>query len=287
MVTFAARLTACKEDGAICARTMSVVTEADTRVQVLRKGIVREGDEFVDPVFVPNAIDNLFKHWITPQLGAFVPRSSIYQALVLLDREHPKVLINHDAPFWAVAGEPPIICDPRDAFIGQIITLLPQTLEPTERWLGFATAIEGRCVSMDLADSLDRVDALLGKARSDLEVVLFAIDRGLVASAIELLFAAAELSVMTLIYYAQWDDQKLHHRRERWLRDQIAAGQLPAEFGTTFRALYRERNPARYVEGQLQLTQPEVEQHARTVRQMIDYARVIRPATPPGESPDE
>lgn len=257
------------------------VTEQDIEVQVFRRGIAREGDERINPMFVPNAIDQLFQHWITPQLGAFVPRASVYQALVVLDGDEAEVFINEDAPFWAVAGEVPTICDPRDAFIGQIISLLPQRLEPTQRWMGFATAIDGRCVSLDLDDSLARVDELLGKAQADLKFARLGLEQDLLASAVEPLYAAAELSVMTMIFYAGWNDRRRHERRLEWLQGQIEAGEVPAAFGTAFAALYKNRNPARYVEDSLQLTLAEAQEHADTVGLMIDYARSIRPGVSP------
>lgn len=248
----------------------------DFPVQVVRKGLVREGEEGHDPAFVANAIDQLFHHWITPAVGAFVPRSSVNQALIVMDADVTHVFINHDVRFWAIAGENATVVDPADAFIGQITSLLPEGVDPRLAWMGFATAIGGRAVVLDLASSVERVTELLTEAANFLRSAQWCIENELLSQCVEQLFGAAELAIITLIYLDGWDDEKKHYRRAQWVKDQIRAGNIPPEFGAAFKTLYANRNKARYVEPGLTLTLDRATEITGTVGHMIQFARSKR-----------
>ncbi|WP_214514794.1 HEPN domain-containing protein [Rhodococcus sp. WY5] len=252
------------------------MTNEGIPIQIITKGFIREGDPSVDPTFVPNAIDQYFQHWITPQLGESVDRDSITKALIVLDGSEAHVTVNDDVRFWAIAGEQDEIVDPTECFVGQITSLLPDGVDPRLRWMGFATAIGGRALPLDLVGNIDRVTPLLGRAHDFLRSAKMSLDADLLAPSVEQLFSAAELSVMTLIQLDGWDDKRNHKNRDNWIKAQVTDRKVPESFGDIYSTLYSNRNSARYGEDELTFDIAEAEDFIGTIGHMIEFARSRR-----------
>ncbi|MGY2117530.1 HEPN domain-containing protein [Nocardia gipuzkoensis] len=120
-----------------------------------------------------------------------------------------------------------------------------------------------------MAPLVERAHQFLRSAQATLETV------GL-EPAVEQLFGAAELSVMTLIQVAGFDDCRLYHRRKEWIAAQVAEGAMPAAFERAFRTLVDNRNLARYGEGELTFDTTEALNLIDTVAAMVEFARSRR-----------
>lgn len=245
-------------------------------IQIITKGLIREGDPSFDPTLLPNAIDQYFLHWITPHLGGDVDKESITKALIVLDGSDAHVSVNDDVRFWAIAGEQDEIVDPTDRFVGQITSLLPDGVDPRLRWMGFATAIGGRALPLDLVGNIDRVVPLLGRAHDFLRSAKMCLDSDLLAPSVEQMFSAAELSVMTLIQLDGWDDKRDHKKRNAWMKSQANDRKVPESFADIYSTLYSNRNRARYGEDELTFGVPDAREYVGTVGHMIEFARSRR-----------
>lgn len=246
----------------------------DIQVQIITKGLIREGEPGRDPELASNVIDQLFLHWIRPQLG--LEPSEVHQALVVFEGDVARVMVNDDAHFWAIAGENAEIVDPSAPFVGQITDLLPDGVGPHLKWTGFVTAQGGRAVTLDFLPNVTRVAGLIERAHQFLRSAKVTLETVGLESAVEQMFAAAELSVITLIQIAEWDDQRKHHLRKEWIAGQVARGAMPAAFGGAFGKLYENRNFARYGEGELTFDAEEALQLVDTVAAMVEFARSRR-----------
>ena len=246
----------------------------DIKAQVITKGLIREGDPDLNPELVSNAIDQMFLHWIRPAVG--LEPNEVHQALVVFDGTSARVTVNDDARFWAIAGENAEIVDPSEHFIGQITDLLPGGVDPRLTWTGFVTAEGGRAVTMDYLPNVVRVAPLVERAYRFLRSAQATLDTAGLEPAVEQLFSAAELSVMTLINVTGWNDGKNHYRRKEWIAEQVAKGAMPAAFEKTFRTLFDNRNRARYGEGELTFGTTEATDIVDTVAAMVEFARSRR-----------
>ncbi|MFI6218746.1 HEPN domain-containing protein [Nocardia brasiliensis] len=246
----------------------------DIQAEIITMGLIREGDPELDPDLVPNAIDQMFLHWIRPQLG--MEPGDVHQALIVFDGAIARTSVNIDVRFWAIAGENAEIVDPGNVFVGQITDLLPDRIDPRLTWTGFVTAEGGRAASLDYVANVVRVAPLVDRAYRFLRSAQLTLENVALEPAVEQMFSAAELSVMTLIQVAGWDDRKRHSRRNDWVAAQVAERALPAAFETTFRQLYDNRNLARYGEGTLTFDATEALDHLDTVAAMVEFARSRR-----------
>lgn len=246
----------------------------DTQVQIITKGLIREGDQALDPDLAPNVIDQMFHHWIRPQLG--LEPSEVRQALVVFDGSTARVTVNDEAHFWAIAGDNAEIVDPSERFVGQITDLLPDGVNPHLKWTGFVTAQGGRAVTLDYLPNVTRVAPLIERAHQFLRSAKVTLENVGLETAVEQMFGAAELSVMTLIQIEGWNDKRDHSRRKKWIARQVVNGALPAAFEAAFRKLYENRNLARYNEGELTFDTTEALQLVDTVAAMVEFARSRR-----------
>lgn len=246
----------------------------DIQVQIITKGLIREGDPDRNPEFASNVIDQMFLHWIRPELG--LEPSEVHQALVVFEGDVARVMVNDDAHFWAIAGDNAEIVDPSERFVGEITDLLPDGVGPHLKWTGFVTAQGGRAVTLDFLPNVTRVAPLIERAHQFLRSAKLTLETVGLESAVEQMFAAAELSVMTLIQIADWDDRRRHDRRKEWIAEQVVNGAMPAAFEAAFRKLYDNRNLARYNEGELTFDTTEALQLVDTVAAMVEFARSRR-----------
>lgn len=252
-------------------------TGDEIRVQVLRSGTVREGDpNGADPTFIPNAIAQMFLHWIGPALPD-IPASDVTQALVVLGADGTAdVRVNDDVLYVAAAGEAAALVDPRDVFVGQILDIWPDAVDPDLAWTGFASAQGGRIVVCDFRRNRERVRALIDRAAEFHRSAGLSLAEGMLAPAVEHLCSAAEQAVMTLIQLDGWNDGRQHRKRAEWLASEVLHGNVPASFADTFDVLLADRNPARYAESPLRIDADGAQTAAGQVRAMIDFARARR-----------
>ncbi|WP_416566274.1 HEPN domain-containing protein [Nocardia testacea] len=195
---------------------------------------------------------------------------------MVFDGPSARVTVNDDVHFWAIAGRNAEIVDPSEHVVGQITDLMPHSVDPRLTWTGFVTAEGGRGVIMDYLANVVRVATLVDRAHKFLRSAQATLETVGLEPAVEQLFSAAELSVMTLIQVAGWDDRRLHHRRKEWIAAHVAEGAMPAAFEKAFRTLYKNRNLARYGEGELTFDTTEALNIIDTVAAMVEFARSRR-----------
>lgn len=260
---------------------MSTPDKDQLRVQVFRTGLVREGDPGIpSPDFVPNAIKQMFHHWISKALPTGLNPDDVKQALIVFGKDgRADVRVNDETRFDAAAGEQAALVDPSDVFVGQILDIWPDRVDPDLAWVGFVTAQGGRVVIGDFLRNRERVGVLLDRADEFHRSSSLSLAENLLAPAIEHLCSAAEQATMSLIQLDGWDDRRDHRRRREWLALEAEHGNVPAQFSQAFEALMGERNAARYAETSLRFDPARAEAIAEQVRAMIDYARTRRNVT--------
>ncbi|MFD6729552.1 hypothetical protein [Micromonospora aurantiaca (nom. illeg.)] len=256
---------------------MSNAGDSRVKAQLMQAGMVREGDpEGPDADFLPNFIEQIFHHWITP-LRPDVECQDVTRALVVFNSDNGvDVRVNVEAEFTAIVGEQAEIAPAENSFVGQIVDLYPEGVDPDLAWTGFCTAQGGRVAICDLRRNRDKVLGLLGRADSFHRSALLSLEQGMLEPAVEHLCTAAELGVMTLIQLDGWNDKKDHKNRRKWLDAEVTYGSTPASFATAFQALMDDRNAARYGEAELVTDAAGATVLADEVRRLIDYAKSRR-----------
>ncbi|MFG2106503.1 hypothetical protein [Micromonospora chersina] len=85
---------------------MSNAGDNKVKAQLMQAGMVREGDpEGSDADFLPNFIEQMFHHWITP-LRPNIDREHVTRALVVFNSDNSiEVRVNDEVEFIAIAGE--------------------------------------------------------------------------------------------------------------------------------------------------------------------------------------
>lgn len=245
---------------------------------MLVAGHVREGDQDsgADPDFVPNAIREMHRHWIR---GAHpgTPAEEVTQAIIVFATDDTfTVRINDNVTFQAVSGEDAIICDPGTVFVGQIVDIWPDDVDPDLAWAGFTSADGGRIVVVDYRRNRERTATLLARAAKFHQTAVLALGQGLHEPAVENAHSAAELAVMTLILLDGWNDKRNHRLRREWLTQEVASGSIPAEFAGAFDALATDRNAARYGEEQMKLDTDALGAALDDAQALIAYAAARR-----------
>jgi hypothetical protein len=131
----------------------------DVKAELIVTGMFREGDPSLDPELVPNAVRELWKHFVEPELrerGGNEHPDGVRQALVeFLPDGQVRVLLDEEADFVALAGPAAKVLSPSDVFVEQITEVWPDGINPNAGWAGYVTAQGGRVLVCDFRRDLE------------------------------------------------------------------------------------------------------------------------------------
>jgi HEPN domain-containing protein len=247
----------------------------DVRAELIVTGMFREGDPSLDPELVPNAVRDLRKHFVEPELrerGGNEHPDGIRQALVeFLPDGQVRVLLDEEADFVALAGPAAKVLSPSDVFVGQIAEVWPDGINPNAGWTGYVTAQGGRVLVCDFRRDLESIRPLLERSEEFLRSAELSLDGGLVAPAIEHLNTSAELAVIVLIRLGAEKVGRDHRRRRQWLQRESDLSDVPQAFANAVHRLASARNPARYAEGSLAVALSDARVLRDEVRAFVTY----------------
>lgn len=236
----------------------------------------REGEEGLDPDLVPNAILELRRYFVSPELmrrGDAMPSTAVAQALVEFLPDGQKVVrLGDEADFVAVAGTAGNVVAPIDAFVGQITDLWPDGINPNAGWTGYVTAQGGRILICDFRRNRESVQPLLRRSVEFLQAGELALSHGLLAPAIEHFNTAAELATIVLIRLSAQKVGRDHNRRREWLQRESDFSDVPPAFAKVVHQLGAARNAARYAEDAVALSAVEAEGIQTVVLALVQYA---------------
>jgi HEPN domain-containing protein len=247
----------------------------DVKAAVIVTGFFREGDPNLDPELVPNAVREIRKHFVEPELrgrGGDDHADGVRQALVeFLPGGQVRVLLDDEADFIALAGPAANVVSPSDVFVGQITELWPDGINPNAGWTGYVTAQGGRVLVCDFRRDLERIRPLLERSEEFLRSAELSLDGGLVAPAIEHLNTSAELAVIVLIRLGAEKVGRDHGKRRQWLQRESELSDVPRAFANAVHRLASARNAARYAEGSLAVSLPDASVLRDDVRAFLTY----------------
>lgn len=236
----------------------------------------REGDPSLDPSLVPNAVRELRKHFVEPELrrrGLDQHADEVSQALIeLMADGQTKVLLDDEADFVALVSAAATVVSPSNVFVGQITQLWPDGVAPDAGWTGYVTAHAGRIFACDFRRNRESVRPLLERSEEFLRAAELALAGGLVAPAIEHLNTSAELAVIVLIRLEADKVGRDHTKRRQWLERESELSDVARMFADAVRQLAVARNRARYAEGPLSVGLFDARALRDDVRAFLAYA---------------
>lgn len=239
-------------------------------------GMFREGDPAFEAELVPNAIAELRKHWVSPELarrGASTAAEDVDQALIEFAPDGRTVVrLGDEADFIALAGNAATVAAPAHVFVGQITELWPDGVHPDVGWTGYVTAQEGRILVCDFRRNRESVRPLLDRAAEFLQSAELSLRHGLVAPAVEHLNTAGELAVIVLIRLGAEKVGRDHAKRRQWIQRESELSDVPASFAEAIRKLGTARNAARYAETSVAMSASEARAVRHDIRALIEYA---------------
>jgi HEPN domain-containing protein len=249
--------------------------DVDVKAQMIVAGIFREGDRELDPELVRNAIAELRKHFVSPELarrGDNTPAEAVDQALVEFTPDgQTTVRLRDEADFIALAGTAGKVAVPSDVFVGQITELWPDGIDPNAGWTGYVTAQEGRVLVCDFRRNRESVRPLLDRSTEFLQAAELALSHGLIAPAVEHLNTAAELAVIVLMRLGAEKVGHDHAKRRQWLQRECELSDVPPAFAEAVSQLGTARNAARYAEGPVTLSASEARAIRHVVGGLVEY----------------
>jgi len=249
----------------------------DAKAEMIVAGMLREGDPELEPSLVDNAVAELRRHFVEPELRARgesgADPTAIDQSLIVLGPDgESTVFLDHEADFVAIAGVAAEVVRPEDVFVGQITALWPDGVDPDAAWTGYVTARQGRVLVCDFRRDRQSVRPLLARADEFIEAADLALTNDLLAPAIEHLNTAAELAVIVLIRLGAHKVGRDHAARRKWLRLEANVSGVPEKFATAVTRLGVTRNPARYADAPIELDGVAAAELEIILRDLVAYA---------------
>ncbi|AYF32285.1 hypothetical protein CSH63_33565 [Micromonospora tulbaghiae] len=228
--------------------------------------------------FARNVVNSIFDVFVDPELsrrGLTLERDEITKVVVEIDpsRKHPRVWINDQAQVSVQVraskveeGQPVTEAD-----IQEVLAVLPPDVGPNSGYVCLATIGGKRYVTFDFRYNREQVAGLLRRAEEFLFVAR-GCSETTPAVACDVAYSAAELTVQANMLLQQ-ERTKNHSYRQEWLDQWVAHANAPSSHAETLRALHGARSAARYADGNLDISDEELNRLLGTVDEMINYAR--------------
>jgi hypothetical protein len=231
-----------------------------------------------DDEFSANVINSIFDVFVAPELTRrkmAINKDDIKNVVIEIDpdRKYPRVWIDDQAKILvqvkalAVEEGAPI----QEDDIEEVLAILPQGVGPNSGYVCLTTIKGHRYVKFDFRYNRELVASLLDRAQ-EFSSVAVGCSESTPAVACDLAYSAAELTVQANMLLQQ-QKTKNHSYRQEWLDQWVAHQNAPDNHADTLRALRDARAAARYADGSLGITAPQLNDLLRVVGEMIESAR--------------
>jgi hypothetical protein len=236
----------------------------------------------MDEEFANAVLNNAVATWFRPESDRQGrPATAPIHAgvVVFAPGQLPQIRINDDVNLQVAARARRPVAPGEQVRFGEDceVTHLqaPTDLPPDAGFFAFARVGEQVLLRFDFrqfrGSSAERID----RAAQFLETARDAGRRGLLAPAVENLWAAAELGATAhlLLLYGEHAQTRDHARRERLFENMTETGNAPAEHAETLARLRELRGSARYADEPLAVSHEELHGMVTVVEALITQAR--------------